>query len=121
MCRLGELPTGDSLLGYATFPGAPSAVDGVVITHTAFGTNGSATAPFNLGRTTTHEVGHWLNLRHIRGDDGHGCNGSDGDMFTNYMDYVDDVAMFMFTEGQVRRMHATLDRARPTIGVPVEP
>src|SRR6185503_8776739 len=54
-------PQGD-LLGYAQFPGGPSATDGVVILHSAFGTLGTATAPFNLGRTATHEVGHWLDL-----------------------------------------------------------
>src|SRR5262249_21192912 len=45
-----------------------------------FGTNGAAAAPFNLGRTTTHEIGHWLNLRHIWGDDeneANTCSGSD--------------------------------------------
>ena len=72
VCQLGG-----GLLGYAQFPGGPAATDGVVILHSAFGTNGTATAPFNLGRTATHEIGHWLNLRHIWGDDGNGCNGSD--------------------------------------------
>jgi len=136
-------PQGD-LLGYAQFPGGAAATDGVVILHSAFGSSGTAAAPFNLGRTTTHEIGHWLNLRHIWGDDGNGCNGSDfvadtpnqagsnfgtpafphvtcnngpnGDMFMNYMDYVDDVAMFMFTAGQVARMQACLDSDRATIG-----
>jgi Pregnancy-associated plasma protein-A len=142
VCQLGG-----GLLGYAQFPGGPAATDGVVILHSAFGTTGTAAAPFNLGRTTTHEVGHWLNLRHIWGDDGTGCFGSDfvpdtpnqggpnygtpafpsvtcgnapsGDMFMNYMDYVDDAAMFMFTAGQVTRMQATLDGLRSSIGVPV--
>ena len=132
------------LLGYAQFPGGPAATDGVVITHTGFGTTGTAAAPFNLGRTATHEIGHWLNLRHIWGDDGNGCNGSDfaddtpnqagpnfgkpsfphvtcnndpnGDMFMNYMDYTDDAAMFMFTAGQVVRMQAVLDSERSSIG-----
>src|SRR3712207_7728466 len=45
------------LLGYAQFPGGPAATDGVVILHSAFGTTGTATPPFHLGRTTTHEVG----------------------------------------------------------------
>jgi len=139
VCQLGG-----GLLGYAQFPGGPAATDGVVILHTGFGTTGTAAAPFNLGRTATHEVGHWLNLRHIWGDDGNGCNGSDfvadtpnqadhnfgtptfphvtcnngpnGDMFMNYMDYTDDRAMFMFTVGQVVRMQACLDGDRPTIG-----
>jgi hypothetical protein len=122
-------------LGYAQFPGGPGQTDGVVITHSAFGTQGTATAPFNLGRTATHEVGHWLNLRHIWADT-NDCSGSDqvadtpnsqlpnygtpsfphiscnngpnGDMFMNYMDYVDDAAMFMFTVGQSARMNACL-------------
>jgi hypothetical protein len=117
----------------------------VVILHSAFGTSGTAAAPFNLGRTASHEIGHWLNLRHIWGDDGTGCAGSDfvadtpnaggpnfgtptfpnvscnngpnGDLFMNYMDYVDDVAMFMFTVGQVDRMQAALDGPRSSIGV----
>ena len=126
---------GGGLLGYAQFPGGPAATDGVVVLNTAFGATGTATAPFNKGRTTTHEVGHFLNLRHIWGDR-NDCSGNDfvadtppalqantgkpkfpqatcnngpnGDMFMNYMDYVDDDSMFMFTVGQVARMNATL-------------
>lgn len=140
-------PMAGSLIGYAQFPGGPAATDGVVIRHTAFGTNGTAIAPFNLGRTATHEVGHWLNLHHIWGDDGTGCagddfvadtpnqgsenygtptfphvscnNGPNGDMFMNYMDYVDDVSMCMFTAGQVTRMQATLDGLRSAIGTSI--
>jgi len=132
------------LLGYAQFPGGPANTDGVVITHTGFGTTGTAAAPFDLGRTATHEIGHWLNLRHIWGDDGDGCGGSDfvadtpnqggsnvgkpsfpsiscsngpnGDMFMNFMDYVDDDTMVMFSEGQVSRMQAALDGPRSMIG-----
>lgn len=132
----------NGLLGYAQFPAGPPATDGVVILNTAFGTAGSATAPFNLGRSATHEVGHWLNLRHIWGDT-EDCSGSDfvddtpnaqhpnfgkptfphisctngpnGDMFVNYMDYVDDDTMVMFTAGQVVRMHATLSGPRNSI------
>ena len=59
----------DSLLGFATFPGGSAALDGFVVDTQAFGTIGTATAPFNLGRTATHEIGHWLNLIHIWGDD----------------------------------------------------
>jgi Pregnancy-associated plasma protein-A len=134
---------GGGLLGYAQFPGGPSATDGVVILNTAFGAKGSATAPFNLGRSATHEIGHWLNLRHIWGDTDH-CEGTDfvadtpnaqqpnfgkpkyphvtcnngpnGDMFVNYMDYVDDDSMFMFTTGQVARMTATLEGPRSALG-----
>jgi hypothetical protein len=139
VCQLGG-----GLLGYAQFPGGPAATDGVVILHSGFGTTGTAAAPFNLGRTTTHEVGHWLNLRHIWGDDGTGCAGDDfvpdtpnqggpnygtptfptvscdnapsGDMFMDYMDYVDDAAMVMFSVGQVTRMQATLDSSRSAVG-----
>jgi hypothetical protein len=135
---------GGGLLGYAQFPGGPADTDGVVILNTAFGTTGTATAPFDRGRSATHEIGHWLNLHHIWGDDGTGCNGSDfvddtpnqagpnfgtptfphvtcgnapnGDLFMNYMDYVDDAAMVMFSAGQVVRMQATLDSDRSSIG-----
>jgi len=127
------------LLGYAQFPGGPQATDGVVINYRAFGTTGTAQVPFNKGRTATHEVGHYLNLRHIWGDtpdcsgsdlvaDTPNCagpnfgapawpvvtcnNGPNGDMFMNYMDYVDDEAMFMFTSQQVLRMRTTLEIAR---------
>ena len=120
------------VLGYAQFPGGSTATDGVVILNTAFGN--TATGPYNKGRTATHEVGHWLNLRHIWGDDGGVCTGSDlvadtpnqgaenygcpaatkascsngGDMFMNYMDYTDDACMYMFSAGQKARMQATL-------------
>jgi hypothetical protein len=126
-------PLGDGLLGYAQFPGGPQATDGVVINYQAFGTTGTAQAPFAKGRTATHEVGHYLNLRHIWGDtpdcsgsdmaaDTPNCagpnfvvtcnNGPNGDMFMNYMDYVDDVAMYMFTTQQVLRMRTALESER---------
>ena len=56
------------ILGYAQFPGGSAATDGVVNDYQYFGNIGTATAPFDLGRTCTHEIGHWLNLRHIWGD-----------------------------------------------------
>ncbi|SDC01568.1 M43 family zinc metalloprotease [Williamwhitmania taraxaci] len=59
------------LLGYAQFPfdyATKPNTDGVVIDYMCFGRKGNLTPSFNLGRTTTHEVGHWLNLRHIWGD-----------------------------------------------------
>lgn len=123
-----------SILGYAQFPGGSASTDGVVCDYQYFGTIGTATAPFNKGRTATHEVGHWLNLFHIWGDDGTGCTGSDqvtdtpnaagpnygcpafptvtcsngpnGDMHMNYMDYTDDACMYMFSNGQISRMQA---------------
>ncbi|OGK92798.1 MAG: hypothetical protein A2X51_09490 [Candidatus Rokubacteria bacterium GWC2_70_24] len=127
------------LLGYAQFPGGPASTDGVVINSQAFGSNGTAQAPFNKGRTATHEVGHYLNLRHIWGDtpdcsgsdvvaDTPNCagpnfgtptwpvvtcnNGPSGDMFMNYMDYTDDAAMFMFSTQQVLRMRTALETTR---------
>jgi hypothetical protein len=128
-CKLSN-----GLLGYAQFPGGPELTDGVVCSFRAFGNTGAALAPFNKGRTATHEVGHWLNLFHIWGDDGTSCNGTDlvgdtpnqagenygcptypkiscnntptGDMFMNFMDYTDDACMSMFTAGQKARMDA---------------
>lgn len=140
VCHLGG-----GLLGYAQFPGGPAATDGVVITFTGFGTMGTAAAPFHLGRTASHEIGHFFNLHHIWGDVTN-CTGTDlvgdtpnqggpnfgapafphvtcsngpnGDMFMNYMDYVDDNAMVMFTAGQVTRMQAALDGPRGSLGTP---
>jgi hypothetical protein len=131
---------GRVILGYAQFPGGPPTTDGVVIASFCFGTSGTAQPPFDLGRTATHEIGHWLDLRHIWGDDRGSCSGSDlvadtpnqadatfnnppfpqiscnnapnGNMFMNYMDYTDDAAMFVFTHGQSRRMDACLEGAR---------
>jgi hypothetical protein len=141
--NLWVAPLAGGLLGYAQFPGGDPATDGVVIRSDAFGRTGNVAAPFHLGRTCTHEVGHWLNLLHIWGDDGDGClnsdnvadtpnqgganygtpvfphtscsNAPDGDMFMNYMDYVDDAAMLMFSHGQVERMDATLAGPRASL------
>jgi len=119
---------GGGILGYAQFPGGSASTDGVVCGYQYTGTTGTATAPFDLGRTATHEVGHWLNLRHIWGDGGCGASDfvddtpdSDGpnygcalgnvacnttDMVQNYMDYSDDACMNLFTQGQTDRMLA---------------
>ena len=135
VCNLGG-----GLLGYAQFPAdlaTSPQTDGVVIGYTYFGTIGTATAPFNKGHTATHEVGHWLNLRHIWGDDVCGddfvgdtptqeasnaqcpsfphvtcSNGPNGDMFMNFMDYVDDACMQLFTEGQKTRSWASINLTR---------
>jgi PKD repeat protein len=76
VCNLGS-----SLLGYAQFPGGPAATDGVVLLYTATGKYPAnpftSAAPYDKGRTATHEIGHWLNLRHIWGDDNGACTGDD--------------------------------------------
>jgi hypothetical protein len=132
-CRIGG-----GILGYAQFPGGPSSTDGVVIDSQYFGLSGSANAPFNLGRTGTHEVGHWMNLRHIWGDANCGsdlvsdtpthntanygvpsyphystCSGTPVEMTMNYMDYTDDNGMYMFTSGQKSRMAAIFTSGGP--------
>ncbi len=133
---------GGGLLGYAQFPGGDPSTDGVVIGPNYFGSkdydNGSfyLSAPFDEGRTATHEVGHWLNLRHIWGDGpcgsidyvddtpdadaaNYGCpthphnTCSSNDMFMNYMDYVDDACMYMFSNGQKSRMRAIFEPGGP--------
>ncbi|MFI5151362.1 MAG: M43 family zinc metalloprotease [Bacteroidia bacterium] len=72
VCNLGT-----GILGYTQMPGAgPASRDGCVINFMAVGKTG-ATAPYNLGRTVTHEVGHWLNLIHPWGDDHGYCWGTD--------------------------------------------
>lgn len=140
--NLWTCPLGGGLLGYAQFPGGPTATDGVVINYRAFGTQGTAQAPFDKGRTVTHEIGHFFNLRHIWGDT-EDCSGSDfvadtpncagpnygkpgfphvtcnngpnGDMYVNYMDYTDDGSMFMFTTQQVMRMRSALEGPRKSL------
>jgi hypothetical protein len=127
-CNLGR-----SLLGYAQFPGGDPATDGVVILWSAFGSRakvpGLYASNYDLGRTATHEVGHWVNLRHIWGDATCGndyvgdtpvaqtSNGGcpaypkksacspvpHNEMTMNYMDYTYDRCMYMFTNGQRQR------------------
>lgn len=137
------------LLGFATFP-APgtsglsgltgsfgtATTDGVVILNTSFGSIGTAQfGQYNLGRTATHEVGHWIGLRHIWGDNtcatdycndtptaqnaNFGCPGypynvgvcagnTTGEMTMNFMDYTDDACMYMFTADQMFRAQLVL-------------
>ncbi|HVM89465.1 MAG TPA: M43 family zinc metalloprotease [Puia sp.] len=126
---IGNLSGG--VLGYSSIVGGPKENDGVVILYTAFGTIGTAAAPYNKGRTTTHEIGHWLNLIHTWGDancgDDHvddtppqssadrGCpqgiivscnNAPNGNMYQNFMDFTNDECMNLFTNGQKDRMLA---------------
>jgi Pregnancy-associated plasma protein-A len=126
----------NGLLGFATFPGsAPTGEDGVFVDPRYFGL--STSVPHNLGRTCTHEVGHYFNLRHIWGVGSGSCDDEDGvedtpkqrdafrgcpafpqlscggrAMFMNFMDYTDDACMHLFTEGQKDRMLAALTVAR---------
>jgi len=136
-----EMADGNDL-GYTFMPGLSGIADsdvGLAVAHHAFGRMGTATAPFNKGRTATHEIGHFFNLWHIWGDNDcvSSCADSDlvddtpnqsrctygtpsfpqmddctgtapGIMFMNFMDYVDDEAMLMFTKGQVDRMELAL-------------
>lgn len=124
--RFGDL----GLPGYANPPGSDPIIDGVVIDPRVFGTLEPLVPYNNLGRTATHEIGHWLNLKHIYAGEKN-CDTSDlvddtpnqyesysgkptypqascgsNDMFMNFMDYVADDAMYMFTEGQKERMRA---------------
>lgn len=133
------IANGGGFIGWAEFPGGPANVDGVVIRHGVFGTGGTVPAgsSFDGGRTAVHEIGHWLNLIHIWGDENM-CANSDnvddtpnqadantgcpthpnpscsngGDMFQNYMDYSDDDCYRLFTVGQVDRMRAALNTSR---------
>ena len=111
---------GGQILGYAQFPGGNWATDGVVMGANFVGAT---------QRTATHEVGHWLNLRHIWGDGGCGVDDfvadtpesdaanrgcptypdvscGSADMTMNFMDYTNDVCLNMFTIGQKARMDA---------------
>ncbi len=127
-------PLTRGLVGYASPPGIRKELDGIVIAFNAFGTNGSAYAPYNKGRTTTHEIGHWLGLRHIWGDadcgndyiddtppqssSTNGCpsgvistcdNGPNGNMYMNFMDFTDDACISMFTRGQSAVMRSLFE------------
>ncbi|TDX82595.1 zinc-dependent metalloprotease [Epilithonimonas xixisoli] len=126
----------EGTLGFAYLPDAAGlSYDGLCIGYDVFGTTGTAEAPFNKGRTGTHEIGHYFGLNHIWGDEEDSCGtsaGSDGcadtpatkqpyygednpvfpdnqftcssstngAMFMNYMDYVYDAQMAMFTNNQ---------------------
>lgn len=134
-----------NLVGYAQFPdqsglsglnvsGGPASTDGVVVRYQSFGSVDKGNfpvmvAPYNKGRTLSHETGHWLGLRHIWGDGAcaddfvadtptqqgpsSGCplgRVSCGvlNMVENYMDYSDDACMNIFTMGQKTRMQAVI-------------
>jgi len=130
---------GGGILGYAYYPGISPEIDGVVILYSAFGIT---TGNYDLGRTTTHEVGHYFNLHHIWGDRHCGndlvddtplhdaanygcpaqgstsnCKGPVVEMWMNYMDYTYDKCMYMFSKGQAQRMQATLISGGPRYGM----
>ena len=127
-----QFPSSTGIAGIPNDPGAEN-TDGVVIHYTAFGTMGTAAAPFDRGRTGTHEVGHWLGLRHVWGDGPCDVDDFCGDtpqtsdpnfscptgrigcfgqaMIQNYMDYTDDACMNVFTRDQRQRMRAILKSA----------
>ena len=134
---------GSSLCGISEFPGSTSNNNyyGSTINYLYFGTTGS-TAPYNLGGTLTHELGHCFNLYHIWGDDGGACTGTDycndtpnqadatygpntgvvtdactttspGIMYMNFMDYSDDISYANFTPNQVSRIAAIVASTGP--------
>ncbi|MFD2570186.1 M43 family zinc metalloprotease [Spirosoma soli] len=140
-----DFASGENLLGYAQFPSqsnlpgiptaSPGSTDGVVILYRSFGNAEKGNfpvmqAPYNLGRTLTHETGHWLGLRHIWGDANCGddfcgdtppqssesrgcqtgrvsCGGTN--MVQNYMDYSDDGCMNIFTNDQKTRIRTVME------------
>ena len=127
-----------SLLGYSSIIGGAADKDGIVINNTAFGTIGIS-GTYDKGRTTVHEVGHWLGLKHIWGDALCGDDGIDdtptqsgytsscptgvrtsscsnnaaGDMYMNYMDFTNDGCLNLFTKGQKDHMRSLFDEGGP--------
>jgi hypothetical protein len=126
---------GNQLSGYAASPGSPAFRDGVAIHFEYFGTGSGTVVPFNLGRTLTHEIGHWLGLDHVWGVGG--CESDDGitdtplqespvagcelnhqscgglNMVQNFMNSSTDACMTLFTKEQASRMRAVLEQYRP--------
>lgn len=138
-----NINNGSGILGYSSFPGGPPDEDGIVVRHDYFGKVG--TAATSLGRTTTHEIGHWFGLYHTfnsgcgidtcadgdlvcdtppAANPNFGCptiNSCSNDMpnvndqIQNYLDYSNDNCKSMFTDGQKQRMQATLISLRNDI------
>ena len=133
-----------TVIGYAQFPESGlMSTDGIVVAHNQVGSIGTASTNNYYGRTTTHEVGHWLGLRHTWGDSECGsdgvedtplaedanfgcfsypklsnCDGADpvnGEMFMNYMDYSDGACQNLFTIGQKEIIDFTLNGSRSNL------
>jgi len=127
----------DKLAGYSSLPGNDPSKDGLVIDFDAFGTINSGSG-YDQGKTAVHEIGHWLGLKHLWGDENcgddgvydtpkqasytSGCpsniritcsNGPFGDMYMNYMDFTSDACMNLFTKGQKARMRAVFESGGP--------
>jgi hypothetical protein len=133
----------ERIAGYAQMPGGDKRTDGIVIDYNFIGTTGTATEPYNSGKTLTHLIGNYLFLYDIWGpcyccDDkvedtpihnGENfgknntykevtlCNGNAAEMTMNYMDNSDDEWMYMFTIGQKNRMQAVLSENGPRYGL----
>lgn len=126
------------LNGYSSVFGGPKAKDGIVLRYEAFGTQGAVVAPTNKGRTAVHELGHWMGLKHIWGDQTCGNDGIDdtpaqsaptrgcptgtvvsctnagvGNMYNNYMDLTNDECTNMFTLGQREKMRSAFAVGAP--------
>ena len=141
-----------NILGYSTFPqqstllgldkggllSSPTS-DGVVMHYKNFGTVGNLNTGFITGAICTHEVGHWLGLKHLWGDISNSCNGTDycddtpaqksasasnntfpkiscnngpwGNMYVNFMDYGLDSLLTMFTDNQKTRVRIVLENS----------
>lgn len=132
---IADLASG--VFGYGTAPSTPAFRDGVAIHYEYFGKNGSAVAPYDLGRTLTHEIGHWMGLLHPWGDGG--CDSDDGltdtpsqetstigcnlsqiscgsqDMVQNFMNTSEDACMNLFTKQQQEVMRNTVIEHRPEV------
>lgn len=132
---IADLASG--ILGYASSPDEQDEEDGIVLSYQVVGREGNDNVPYHLGRTLTHEVGHYLGLSHLWGTGGcssddniedtpnqesatHSCDLSSSscgttDMVQNFMNLVDDECMLFFTSGQANLMRSSLELLRPTI------